>query len=113
MITYNSHPWIIFSFNRLRLNHHSNLIITEIWQDPKYASEELHQVLTFTGKCSKVFNRALVLKISQNIEESTGLMYEIKNEDVNKDYNSNKEILVLLSIQLSQNKMMINMKNGR
>ena len=40
-------------------------------------------------------------------------MYEIKNEDVNKDYNSNKEILVLLSIQLSQNKMMINMKNGR
>ena len=40
-------------------------------------------------------------------------MYEIKNEDVNKDYNSNKEILVLLSIQLSQNKMMINMKNRR
>ena len=40
-------------------------------------------------------------------------MYEVKNEDVNKDYNSNKEILVLLSIQLSQNKMMINMKNGR
>ena len=40
-------------------------------------------------------------------------MYEIKNEDVNKDYNSNKEILVLLSIQLSHNKMMINMKNGR
>ena len=40
-------------------------------------------------------------------------MYEIKNEDVNKDYNSNKEILVLLSIQLSQNKMMINMKNGK
>ena len=32
-------------------------------------------------------------KISQNIEESTGLMYKIKNEDVYKDYNSNKEIL--------------------
>ena len=39
--------------------------------------------------------------------DTDSLMYEIKTEDVYEDFGSNKEMLILVIIRLSQNTMMI------
>ena len=39
--------------------------------------------------------------------DTDSLMYEIKTEDVYEDFGSNKEMLILVVIRLSQNTMMI------
>ena len=39
--------------------------------------------------------------------DADSLMYEIKTEDVYEDFSSNKEIFILVIIQLSQNTIII------
>ena len=39
--------------------------------------------------------------------DTDSLMYEIKTEDAYEDFSSNKKILILVIIRLSQNTMMI------